>query len=147
MWWIRATSDISGLNWTNKQSLKQNGRLPNYNSFKLVQRNQEVDFVPLGTLHYEELSKGKVCVTFEVFIQTIQISTFYQNNLILSWSRQRMKHINKTILDEMKSSYFKKWSILIISSFLSCIYIVHCIFLYLNRKKCLTSLPRQEIFG
>ena len=76
-----------------------------------------------------------------------KISTFYKITLVLSWSRQRMKHIYKSILDEMKSSYFKKWSILIISSFLSCISIVHCIFLYLNRKTCLTSLPRQEIFG
>ena len=36
------------------------------------------------------------------------MSTFYKMTLILSWSRQRMKHIYKTMLDEMKSLYFTK---------------------------------------
>ena len=41
------------------------------------------------------------------YIENLKISTFYQITLVLSWSKQRLKHIYKSILDKMNSSYFK----------------------------------------
>ena len=55
------------------------------------------------TLHYGELSKGKVHATFEIF--KLKVNKFLH---FTRWTRRRMKHIYQTFLNEMKSSYFTK---------------------------------------
>ena len=37
-----------------------------------------------------------------ILYRNLKISTFYQITLVLSWSRQRMKHIYKSILDVLQ---------------------------------------------